>query len=105
MTLEYVADKKINTLIYQEDEDEPLVLAEWQGGQARFKYIGDTTGWAEQWPPSEAPIIMGANQMITDIRPPQLPELIFLETGSGDEIDYAVAIQTRRNRVPRDPIF
>jgi len=43
--------------------------------------------------------------MIGEIRPPQLPELIYIETNSVQEPDFAVEVLGRRNRIPRDPIF
>jgi hypothetical protein len=96
------ADRR-NTLLYRELEDEPIPLADWTGEQAAFRYIGDEAGWTDTWPP-EMPVIAASN-VITDVGPPQLPELIYLATRSAQEPDLAVALQARRNRVPRDPIF
>jgi len=101
-SLEYDSAERMNTLLYREDQDPPMTIASWEGERAYFRFIGDTTtGWVESWPPDqEFPANPG---QITEIRPPQIPELIYLVTGSKDEMDYAVPILTRRNRVPRDP--
>lgn len=104
MTIEYDESLRSNTLVYREDQDEPLRIATWEGEPAFFRYIGDETGWADAWPPVGLSSAVIAN-VITEVRAPQLPELIFLNTGSKQELDYAVNIQTRRNRIPRDPVF
>lgn len=104
LTLEYEEGKELNSLYYTEDQDERLLLASWSGKRAYFRYIGDPRGWVPSWPPGDAPVL-GLTTIVADVRPPQLPELIFLDTQSELELDYAVAIQGRRNRIPRDPIF
>lgn len=105
LTLEYDDRESLNSLAYREDHGEPVVLATWKGDEANFRYIGDANGWQPIWPPAETPILGVTSVIITDIRPPQLPELVYLDTHSADEPDYAVAIQSRRNRIPRDPVF
>ncbi len=104
LRLQYDPRDTQNILYYQEDRDEPLVLAQWQGGEARFRYIGDAAGWNAVWPPEE-PSNFGSTQIITDVKPPQLPELVYLETQSAQELDVGVSILTRRIRTPRDPMF
>lgn len=103
LTLEFDG-RGTNTLYYREDRDAPIVLASWPGKQAYFRYIGDANGWVPKWPRGEEPVL-GITSMILDVKPPQLPELIFLDTQADQELDYAVAIQGRRNRIPRDPMF
>jgi general secretion pathway protein J len=105
LTIEYDAAKRMNTLLYREDKDPPIALHSWEGQKADFRFIGDTTGWAQIWPPASAPPMITSQVIMTDIRPPQLPELIVLDTQSAREPVFAVAVQARRNRVPRDPIF
>ncbi len=104
LTLSYDESKRLNSLTYKEDKDEPLLMATWSGKQAYFRYIGGPEGWVASWPPPDTPVL-GMSTVITDVRPPQLPELVFLDTQSDLELDYAVAIQGRRNRIPRDPVF
>lgn len=41
--------------------------------------------------------------VISENRPPKLPELILLDTKSTQVPDFAVAILARRMRLPRDP--
>jgi general secretion pathway protein J len=101
LTLEYDESQRTNKLLYRENRNAPLEIAEWPGERAYFRFIGDANGWAEAWPPTD--MMQAMPGVITDIRPPQLPELIYLVTGDTTEIDYAVAIGARRNRVPRDP--
>jgi general secretion pathway protein J len=102
MALSYDPSTKTNTLTYQELGDEPVVLAEWPGSQARFQFMGIEPGWLPVWPPEE-PTNFATSQMITDIKSPQLPELIYLDTQSDQEPALAVAMASRRNRMPRDP--
>ena len=98
--LKYDERTNLNTLLYQEGNDSVVTLSTWEGGQARFRYIGVDDQWVESWPQESAPLQLG---VITEIRPPQLPELIVLDTQSSDVPDYAVAILARRMRLPRDP--
>ena len=104
LRLQYDQGETENTLYYQEDRDAPLVLAKWPGAEAHFRFIGDATGWSETWPPEETGNF-GSAQIITDVKPPQLPELVYLETQSAQELDVGVSILTRRIRTPRDPVF
>jgi general secretion pathway protein J len=102
LALEFNASDSENTLSYRESEDQPVIIAQWEGDEAFFKYIGTMGQWDEVWPPPEGPVL--AN-VITDVKAPQLPEFIFLDTGSATEIDYGIAIPGKRNRLPRDPLF
>jgi|GEM_PF-1383557 len=102
LALTYDPGESLNELTYREERDEPVVLAEWTGPQASFRYMGMQTDWTPVWPP-DGPNSFGAGQIITELRPPQLPELVFLDTQSADEPDVAVAMTARRNRIPRDP--
>lgn len=104
LILDYDERDQINTLTYREDEDEPILLASWPGTRAQFRFIGDDTGWSKIWPPAQAPVSL-TTTVIGDIAAPQLPELVYLATGSAQEQDYAVHILSRRNRIPRDPTF
>jgi general secretion pathway protein J len=102
MTLSYDTSNKTNSLVYREIEDEPVVLAEWTGEQARFQFMGLQPGWLNAWPPVD-PNGFAVTQVITDAKPPQLPELVYLDTQSFQEPVLAVAMGSRRNRTPRDP--
>jgi hypothetical protein len=101
MEIVYDEAEKINSLLYREQNDQPITLLQWQGERALFRYIGDDRGWLEQWPTDEPQI--GPGNVITEIRPPQLPELIYLQTNSVSEIDFSAAVMGRRTRLPRDP--
>jgi general secretion pathway protein J len=105
LTLRYDDSKRANQLIYIEDEDEPIVLSAWVGGRSSFRYIGDTAGWSDVWPPPESAQPLIGQTLILDVRPSQLPELILLDTQSPDQTPFTVAVPSRRNRIPRDPIF
>ena len=100
INLQYDAGSRLNTLVYQEGNDPVITLSSWEGGQARFRYIGVDGQWVESWPQESAPVQLG---VISEIRPPQLPELILLDTQSTEVPDFAVAILARRMRLPRDP--
>jgi general secretion pathway protein J len=103
-TLRLVYDERsqTNRLVYREENDPEIVLLDWEGAQANFRYIGDAkAGWTTVWPPKLS--AMTAPGQITEVRPPQLPELIYLDTASEEVIDLAAAMLTRRNRVSRDP--
>ena len=100
INLLYDAGSRLNTLVYQEGNDPVITLSSWEGGQARFRYIGVDGQWVESWPQESAPVQLG---VISEIRPPQLPELILLDTQSTEVPDFAVAILARRMRLPRDP--
>jgi prepilin-type N-terminal cleavage/methylation domain-containing protein len=100
INLLYDESSNLNTLVYQEGNDPVVTLSSWEGGQARFRYIGVDGEWVESWPQKSAPIQLG---VITEIRPPQLPDLILLDTQSSNVPDFAVAILARRMRMPRDP--
>ncbi|MDX2143322.1 MAG: prepilin-type N-terminal cleavage/methylation domain-containing protein [Rhodospirillaceae bacterium] len=98
----YDERNQANTLIYREDNDPAVALLTWEGQRASFRYIGDSqTGWASEWPPKLSALAMPGQ--ITEVRPPQLPELIYLDTASEEVVDLAAAVLTRRNRVSRDP--
>ncbi len=98
--LRYDERTNLNTLVYQEGDDPVITISSWEGGQARFRYIGVDNQWVESWPLESAPLQLG---VITEARPPQLPDLIVLNTQSSDVLDYAVAILARRARQSRDP--
>jgi general secretion pathway protein J len=102
LTLAFDPASSSNSLSYQEIEDEPITLSEWVGPEAKFKFLGIQTGWVEAWPPGQ-PQVFGVSQIITDIRPPQLPEMVYLDTQGLAEPPLAVAVTARRNRLPRDP--
>ncbi|MSO97519.1 MAG: hypothetical protein EXR11_04765 [Rhodospirillaceae bacterium] len=102
LTLEFNARDNENILHYQESADDPVIIAQWEGDEALFKYIGIMGQWDDVWPRPEGPVL---SNVITDVKPPQLPEFIFLDTGSAAEIDYGIAITGKRNRMPRDPVF
>jgi general secretion pathway protein J len=101
LEIAYDDSTRMNSLVYREARDQPIILAQWEGDLALFRYIGDDRGWLDQWP-DNAPTFNPGN-VITDVRPPQLPELIYLQTNSLTEADFSVVVMGRRNRVPRDP--
>ncbi len=103
LAIEFNEEEKLNALVYRESNDKPMTLVQWTGERARFKFIGDPNGWLKSWPPDS--MAANSSNMIGEIRPPQLPELIYIETNSVQEPDFAVEVLGRRNRIPRDPIF
>jgi hypothetical protein len=66
-------------------EDPPLLV--WEGDTGRFVYLDQTGGRHESWPP-----FLG--------KWPQLPAVVFLEYGQGDERQLIVAAPMGRQDPP-----
>ncbi|MBL8645143.1 MAG: prepilin-type N-terminal cleavage/methylation domain-containing protein [Rhodospirillaceae bacterium] len=99
LRLTYDNQSKINTLIYQEDEDAPIELTTWEGEPARFQFLVGDTDWTAVWPAEAAPVLTDLNYDI----PPQVPDLVSLQTNSVVVPEYTVALFPRKNRIPKDP--
>lgn len=70
-TLTITREANLNTLTYQEDDTEPLIVGSWEGETGAFSYRDISGPWREAWPPQDDP------------NAPQTPWLIRIERGTG----------------------
>jgi general secretion pathway protein J len=86
LTISFDPSTGLSSLIYQEDNTQPLPLGSWEGESGTFAYRNLTGNWLAAWPPEN------------DARAPQTPWLIRLERGTGFPKNLVAAVNGAHQR-------
>lgn len=89
LTISHDARTDRTSLIYQEENTEPLVVGGWAGNRGSFAYKDLTGDWLAAWPPKDS----------RDA--PQTPWLIRLEKGSGFPTNMIASVAGTHRRALR----
>jgi prepilin-type N-terminal cleavage/methylation domain-containing protein len=104
-TLSVSVDARSDTasFFYTENTSDPVLIAILPSDEVRFKFMGGSGLWSDEWPNKNEPVEIGA--VVGVQRVIQLPKVIALDLNSVSEPDIAVAILAKPDRPPREPPF
>ena len=86
LTFSYEARSDRTSLVYQEDNTDPLVVTSWPGRKGAFAYKDLTGDWTTNWPPKNK------------LDAPQTPWLIRLERGTGFPANMVASVSGTHRR-------